>query len=151
MKAAVLHAPKTELVIEEVTVATPGPREVLIRTRACGACHSDLHFIDGAYPTPLPAVPGHEAAGIVEAVGSDVTAMKPGDQVVTCFSNFCGRCEYCLGGRLALCVDSSTKRRPADGPRLTLNGSPVHQLLNVAGYAELLLVHENGAVAIDRD
>lgn len=151
MKAAVLHAPKTELVIEDVAVATPGPREVLIRTRACGACHSDLHFVDGAYPTPLPAIPGHEAAGIVEAVGSDVTAMKPGDHVVTCFSNFCGRCEYCLTGRLSLCVDASTKRKPGEQPRLALGGAPVYQLLNVAGYAELLLVHENGAVAIDRE
>ena len=151
MKAAVLHQPGTPLAIEDVAVASPGPREVLIRTRACGACHSDLHFVDGAYPTPLPAIPGHEAAGVVEAVGSDVTAMKPGDHVVTCFSNFCGRCEFCLTGRLSLCVDGSTKRKRIEEPRLSLGGAPVHQLLNVAGFAELLLVHENGAVAIDRD
>jgi S-(hydroxymethyl)glutathione dehydrogenase/alcohol dehydrogenase len=151
MKAALLHQPGTPLSLEDVTVSAPGPREVLIRTRACGACHSDLHFVDGAYPTPLPAIPGHEAAGIVEAVGADVTALKAGDHVVTCFSNFCGRCEYCLTGRLALCVDSSTKRRKGEPPRLSLDGTPVHQLLNVAGFAELLLVHENGAVAIDRD
>jgi S-(hydroxymethyl)glutathione dehydrogenase/alcohol dehydrogenase len=151
MKAAVLQAPREPLTIEDVTVASPGPREILIRTRACGACHSDLHFVDGAYPTPLPAIPGHEAAGVVEAVGADVTAMKPGDHVVTCFSNFCGRCEFCLTGRLALCIDSSTKRRRSDEPRLSLGGTPVHQLLNVAGFAELLLVHENGAVVIDPD
>ncbi|HEX8578788.1 MAG TPA: Zn-dependent alcohol dehydrogenase [Allosphingosinicella sp.] len=151
MKAAILHQPGTPLALEDVTVALPGPREILIRTRACGACHSDLHFIDGAYPTPLPALPGHEAAGIVEAVGSDVTAVKPGDHVVTCFSNFCGRCEFCLTGRLSLCVDSSTRRKKTQEPRLSLNGGPVHQLLNVGGYAEMLLVHENGAVAIDRD
>jgi len=149
MKAAVLQEPKTELTIEDITVAAPGPREVLIRTMACGACHSDLHFIDGAYPTPLPAIPGHEAAGIVEAVGADVTAMKPGDHVVTCFSAFCGRCEYCLTGRLSLCVDASTRRKPRDEPRLSLGGAPVHQLLNVAGFAEMLLVHENGAVVVD--
>jgi S-(hydroxymethyl)glutathione dehydrogenase/alcohol dehydrogenase len=151
MKAAILHQPDTPLAIEEVQVSTPGPREILIRTRACGACHSDLHFIDGAYPTPLPALPGHEAAGVVEAVGADVTAVKVGDHVVTCFSNFCGRCEYCLTGRLSLCVDASTKRKKTQEPRLSLNGAPVHQLLNVGGYAEMLLVHENGAVAIDRD
>ncbi len=151
MKAAVLHAPGIELAIEDVSVAAPGPREVLIRTMACGACHSDLNFIDGAYPAPLPAIPGHEAAGVVEAVGEEVTAMKPGDHVVTCFSNFCGRCEFCLSGRLSLCVDASTRRRPVEPPRLSLGGAPVHQLLNVAGYAELLLVHENGAVAIDPD
>ena len=151
MKAAVLRAPGSPLTLEDVAVAAPGPREILICTRACGACHSDLHFVDGAYPTPLPAIPGHEAAGIVEAVGADVTAMKVGDHVVTCFSNFCGRCEFCLTGRLSLCTDASTKRKRSDAPRLSLGGTPVHQLLNVAGFAEMLLVHENGAVAIDRD
>ncbi|HEX4737267.1 MAG TPA: Zn-dependent alcohol dehydrogenase [Allosphingosinicella sp.] len=149
MKAAVLHEPKTELVIEDVAVAKPRAREVLIRTMACGACHSDLHFIDGAYPAPLPLVPGHEAAGVVEAVGDDVVALKPGDHVVTCLSAYCGRCEFCVTGRLSLCVDSSTRRRKGDEPRLSLGDRAVHQLLNVAGYAETLLVHENGAVAID--
>jgi S-(hydroxymethyl)glutathione dehydrogenase/alcohol dehydrogenase len=151
MKAALLHQPGTPLALEDVTVSNPRPREVLIRTRACGACHSDLHFIDGAYPTPLPALPGHEAAGVVEAVGDDVTAVKVGDHVVTCFSAYCGRCEYCVTGRLSLCVDASTKRRKGDEPRISHDGVPVHQLLNVGGYAEQLLVHENGCVAIDRD
>jgi NADPH:quinone reductase-like Zn-dependent oxidoreductase len=77
MKAAILYQPRTPLALEDVQVSNPAPGEVLIRTRACGACHSDLHFIDGAYPTPLPAIPGHEAAGVVEAVGEDVTAVKP--------------------------------------------------------------------------
>ena len=98
MKAAILHQPGSALTIEEIAVSTPGPREVLIRTRACGVCHSDLHFIDGVYPAPLPCVPGHEAAGVVEAVGDDVTAIRPGDHVVTCFSTFCGRCEFCVTG-----------------------------------------------------
>jgi S-(hydroxymethyl)glutathione dehydrogenase/alcohol dehydrogenase len=149
VKAALLHAPGTPLTLESVAVSVPRPREVLIRTRACGACHSDLHFIDGAYPTPLPAIPGHEAAGIVEAVGEDVTAVKVGDPVVTCFSAYCGRCEFCVTGRLSLCVDASTRRRKGDEPRVSLDGAPVHQLLNVGGYAEQLLVHENGCVAID--
>ncbi|MBV9929401.1 MAG: Zn-dependent alcohol dehydrogenase [Alphaproteobacteria bacterium] len=151
MKAALLHAPGTPLSIEQVQVSKPGPREVLIRTRACGACHSDLHFIDGAYPTPLPAIPGHEAAGVVEAVGEDVTAVKPGDHVVTCFSAYCGRCEYCVTGRLSLCTDAATKRRKGEAPRVALEGAPIHQLLNVGGYAEQLLVHENGCVAISPD
>jgi S-(hydroxymethyl)glutathione dehydrogenase / alcohol dehydrogenase len=149
MKAAILNALGSPLEIEQISVSNPGPREVLIRTRACGVCHSDLHFIDGLYPAPLPFVPGHEAAGLVEAVGDDVAALKPGDHVVTCFSTFCGRCEFCVTGRLSLCVDASTKRKPSDQSRLAKEGAPVHQLLNVAGYAEQLLVHENGAVAID--
>jgi len=151
MKAAVLHQPLSDLVIEEVSVSKPGPHEVLIRTRACGVCHSDLHFIDALYPAPVPLVPGHEAAGVVEAVGDQVSAFEPGDHVVTCFSAFCGRCEFCVTGRLSLCLDASTKRRPDESPRIALGETPLHQLLNVGGYAEQLLVHENGAVAIDRD
>ena len=63
MKAAVLHAPGTPLIIEEVSISKPGPREVLVRTVAVGVCHSDLHFVDGAYPYPMPVVLGHEASG----------------------------------------------------------------------------------------
>ncbi len=79
MKAAVLHAPNQPMTIEDVVLEKPKRREVLVRTAAAGLCHSDLHFIDGLYPYPLPAVLGHEAAGVVEAVGEDVTYLKPGD------------------------------------------------------------------------
>ncbi|MBC7987051.1 MAG: Zn-dependent alcohol dehydrogenase [Sphingomonadaceae bacterium] len=151
MKAAILHAPGEPLTIEEVAVDSPGPREVLIRTAACGVCRSDLHFIDGKYPHPLPVVPGHEAAGIVEAVGSDIFSIRPGDHVVTCLSAYCGRCEFCVTGRIALCTDPSTRRAPEAPPRYTIDGAPVHQLLNVSGYAEQMLVHENAAVAIHPD
>ncbi len=151
MKAALLTTVGDPLEIAEVETATPGPREVLIRTMACGACRSDLHFIDGAYPTPLPAVPGHEAAGVVEAVGADVRAVKVGDHVVTCLSAFCGRCEFCLSGRMHLCVDPSTKRRQTEPPRLSNTDGTVHPLLGIGGYAEVMLVHENQAVAIDRE
>jgi len=83
MKAAVLFEAKSPLQIEEVVVANPGPHEVLIRTAAVGVCRSDLHFVDGAYPHPLPTIPGHEAAGVVEAVGEGVDRFKPGDRVGT--------------------------------------------------------------------
>ena len=84
MKAAVLHEANKPLVIEEVGLRKPGSREVLIRTACAGLCHSDLHFMEGLFPHPLPAVIGHESAGIVEEVGSDVTYVKKGDHVVTC-------------------------------------------------------------------
>ena len=61
MKAAILETPGQGLIIDDVTISKPGPHEVLIRTAACGLCHSDLHFIEGTYPHPLPAIPGHEA------------------------------------------------------------------------------------------
>src|SRR5574338_1577675 len=105
MKAAVLHEVNQPMTIEEVSLAKPKAREVLVRTAVAGLCHSDLHFMEGLYPHPLPAVLGHESAGIVEQVGSDVTYVKPGDHVITCLSVFCGTCEYCLTGHLSLCQE----------------------------------------------
>ncbi|WP_375380790.1 Zn-dependent alcohol dehydrogenase [uncultured Sphingomonas sp.] len=151
MKAAVLFEAKQPLSVEEVTIDKPGPREVLIRTAACGVCRSDLHFVDGAYPHPLPGIPGHEAAGVVEAVGSEVATVKVGDHVVTCLSVFCGHCEFCVTGRMSLCIDRSVKRPRGAPPRLTLNGKPIAQMLDLSAYAEQMLVHEHACVAIDRD
>ncbi len=151
MKAAVLFEANTPLSIEDVTVSNPGPREVLIRTVAVGVCRSDLHFIDGAYPHAMPTIPGHEACGVVEAVGSEVGMVKVGDHVVTCLSAFCGHCEFCLTGRMALCIDSSVKRPRGSPPRLMLGDRPIAQMLNLSAYAELMLVHEHACVAIDRD
>ena len=150
MKAAVLIEAGKPLQIEQVNISNPGPHEVLIRTAACGLCHSDLHFIEGTYPHPLPAIPGHEAAGIVEAVGSEVRTVKVGDAVVTCLSAFCGHCEYCVSGRMSLCLGGETRRKPGEAPRLTRpDGSIVNQMLNLSAYAEMMLVHEHACVAIN--
>ncbi len=150
MKAAILIEPGKPLSIEDVVMSNPGPREVLIRTAACGLCHSDLHFIEGAYPHPLPAIPGHEAAGIVEAVGSEVRSVKVGDAVVSCLSAFCGQCEFCVTGRMSLCVSGNTKRLAGDAPRITRpDGSVVNQMLNLSAFAEQMLIHENACVRID--
>ncbi len=152
MKAAILTAPGQPLSVEDVVISNPGPREVLIRTAACGLCHSDLHFIEGTYPHPLPAIPGHEAAGIVEAIGSEVRTVKVGDAVVTCLSAFCGHCEYCVTGRLSLCVSGDTRRQAGDLPRITRpDGSVVNQMLNLSAFAEMMLIHENACVAINPD
>ena len=114
MKAAVLHAPRQPMTIEDVVIEKPSRREVLVRTAAAGLCHSDLHFIEGAYPTPMPVVLGHESAGVVEAVGEDVTYVKPGDHVISCLSVFCGHCEFCLSGHLSICQTPEVKMlRPA--------------------------------------
>ena len=98
MKAAVLREVRKPLVIEDVQIGKPGPHEVLIRTVAAGVCHSDLHFVEGSYRYPLPAVLGHESAGVVEAVGSEVRTVKKGDHVITCLSAFCGHCDQCRPG-----------------------------------------------------
>ncbi|WP_057883126.1 Zn-dependent alcohol dehydrogenase [Tsuneonella troitsensis] len=150
MKAAVLVAPNQPLQVEDISIAKPGPHEVLIRTAACGLCHSDLHFIEGTYPHALPAVPGHEAAGVVEAVGSEVRTVKPGDHVVSCLSAFCGHCEFCVTGRMALCLGADTRRAQGDPARLSRpDGSPVAQMLNLSAFAEQMLIHEHACVRID--
>src|SRR5262252_855961 len=122
MKAAVLREVAKPLVIEDVKISKPGPNEVLIRTAAAGVCHSDLHFIEGSYPAQVPVVLGHESAGIVEQVGSEVRTVKPGDHVITCLSAFCGHCEHCLTGHLNLCVSEETSREADEPARITQAG-----------------------------
>ena len=151
MKAAVLFEAKKPLSIEDVTIDKPRAHEVLIRTVACGVCRSDLHFVDGAYPHPLPGIPGHEAAGVVEAVGDEVRSVKVGDHVVTCLSAFCGHCEFCVTGHMSLCLGADTKRPKGSAPRLMMGDTPIAQMLNLSAYAEMMLVHEHACVAIDRD
>ena len=151
MKAAVLHEQKKPMVIEEVSISKPGPREVLVRPVAIGVCHSDLHFLDGSYPYMLPTILGHESAGIVEEVGRDVTYVKKGDHVITCLSAFCGHCEQCLTGHMSLCDKVETQRTPQDEPRLSQGGKPVHQFLNLSSFAELMLIHEHALVKIRED
>ena len=149
MKAAVFHGPKQPLTIEHVDIDQPLEREVLIRTVASGVCHSDLHFVDGFYPFPAPAVLGHEAAGIVEAVGSSVTYVKPGDHVICCLSVFCGYCEDCMSGHPNRCSNRAATQRPKDAkPRLSLNGQPLPQFADLSTYAEKMLLHENAVVKI---
>ncbi|WP_426043847.1 Zn-dependent alcohol dehydrogenase [Caulobacter sp. DWR3-1-2] len=155
MKAAVLREVGQPLQIEDVSIGKPGPHEVLIRTKAAGVCHSDLHFIEGSYPHPLPAVLGHESAGIVEAVGSEVRTVKVGDHVITCLNPYCGHCEVCLTGHMNLCISPETKRAKGDEPRLfkeDLAGpSKMAQFLNLSSFAEMMLVHEHACVAIRKD
>lgn len=151
MKAAVFHKVGSPMTIEDVRISKPGPREVLVRTVAVGVCHSDLHFVEGAYPHPTPVVLGHEAAGIVEQVGCDVRTVKPGDHVVTCLSAYCGHCAHCVTGHLSLCVSPDTKRGADEEPRLTYVQKPMTQFINLSAYAEQMLVHEHALVAIRRD
>ena len=151
MKAAVLHEVQKPLSIEKVSISKPGSREVLLRTSAAGLCHSDLHFIEGSYPWPLPAVLGHESAAIVEAVGSEVSYVKPGDHVITCLSAFCGHCEHCLTGRMSLCESPELQRSLDDKPRLGKAVGDMNQFLNLSSFAEQMLVHEHAIVKIRED
>jgi S-(hydroxymethyl)glutathione dehydrogenase / alcohol dehydrogenase len=148
VKAAVLNARKGPLEIEEIQIDKPGPREVLLRTAASGVCHSDLHLINAGMPGGASIVPGHEPAGVVEQVGSDVTYVKPGDRVIACLSIFCGVCDFCTSGQTHLCGGRMFDRRKGEPPRLSRNGTPVFQMAQLASFAEQMLVPENALVKV---
>jgi S-(hydroxymethyl)glutathione dehydrogenase / alcohol dehydrogenase len=149
MKAAVFQGPNQPLTIEDVEIDDPREHEVLVRTAATGVCHSDLHFVEGLYPFPGPAVLGHEAAGVVEKVGKAVTYLKPGDHVIACTSVFCGYCEDCMSGHPNRCTNrAATQRAKDDKPRLSRKGQPLRQFADLSTYAEKMLVHENALVKI---
>lgn len=152
MRAAVLHEAHAPLTIEDVSLTKPKRREVLVRTAFAGLCHSDLHFMEGLYPAPLPCVLGHESAGIIEAVGEDVTYVKPGDHVTTCLSVFCGDCSYCVTGRPNLCDNAEVKFLPGQSRRLSWKGGEVmNQMFQLSSFGEQMLVHEHAVVKIDQD
>jgi len=153
MQAAVFRQPHQPLTIESVDIDRPRRREVLVRTAASGVCHSDLHLVEGngRFPLGQPYVLGHEGSGVVEAVGEDVTYVKPGDHIVACLSGFCGTCEQCLAGHPNLCTGGVTGRETSAGPRLTQQGQAVVQGFGIASYAERMLLHENSLVRIDPD
>jgi S-(hydroxymethyl)glutathione dehydrogenase / alcohol dehydrogenase len=149
MKAAVLREAPGRLEIEDVSHDKPGPREVLVRTAAAGLCHSDLHFMEALYPYPLPAILGHESAGVIEAVGDQVTYVKPGDHVITCLSVYCGGCENCLSGHLSICTEKLSTNRPAgQPPRLFKGDEPLNQFIYLSSFAESMLVHEHAVVKV---
>lgn len=150
MRAAVFHEPTQALTVEEIDIDEPQEHEVLVRTAASGVCHSDLHFVDGLYSMDTPAVLGHEGAGVIEGVGSQVTLFEPGDRVIMCLSVFCGICERCLTGHPNLCLQRPT-RSDDDTPRLSWNGQRLTQMANLSTYAEMMLVHENSVVKIEQD
>ena len=151
MKAAVLRAYKQPLTIEDVRIDKPAPGEVLLKTAASGVCHSDLHVMNGALLSRPPLVLGHEPAGVVEQVGSDVTYVKPGDHVIACLSIFCGTCEYCTTGRTNLCGGAMLDRKPGDTPRLQAVDTPLYQMAQLGSFAEQMLVPENALVKIRDD
>src|SRR3989454_8073461 len=133
MQAAVFRKVNEPLTVESVEIDKPWGREVLVRTAATGVCHSDLHVVDGVgrFPLDKPIVLGHEGAGVVEAVGSEVTTVQPGDHVVACLSGFCGSCAQCLGGHPNLCVGGAVTRAESAAPRLSQQGPPLRPVIRL--------------------
>lgn len=153
--AALLTEPNRHFRIERLDLGEPRAGEVLVRIAACGVCHSDWHVATGDTRHPMPCVTGHEGAGVVEAVGSGVTAVRVGDHVALSWSPDCGQCFYCLRGQPNLC---ETYTGPIwdgvmlDGePRLNWNGQPVYHYCGLAAYAEYVVVPQQTCVPIRKD
>ena len=137
------------MVRDDVGLRSPEPREVLVRIVNAGLCHSDISVLDGTIPFPTPVVMGHEGAGVVEAVGSAVTAVDVGDHVVLTTLGNCGQCDACDRG-LPTCCRRSVGGGAGPG-RFTAGGEAVFQFANVGAFAERTLVWETQCVVIDPD
>ena len=150
MKAAIFRGPHQDMTIEDIEIDEPWAHEVVVKTAASGVCHSDLLFVDGHATWPTPAVLGHEGAGVVESVGSEVTYVQPGDHVIVTGIAFCGQCDECLGGYPSRCLQRPLRRR-SQAPRLSLDGTRVLALTQVGSFAEKMLVPDTGVVKIPED
>ena len=151
MRAAVMME-VGRVAIDEVQLDRPRSGELLVDVAACGLCHSDVHKIDGAFGSVVPAVVGHEVSGVVAEIGPGVVGFGPGDQVVLTLSQFCGSCRACARGDTWLCERRDAPplvRSEDDPPRLTMGGDPVEQFLHIGGLAEQVVVHQNAAVRIE--
>jgi S-(hydroxymethyl)glutathione dehydrogenase/alcohol dehydrogenase len=149
MRAAVCRAFAEPLTIETVDLAAPGPGEVLVKMAACAICHSDIFYMDGAWGGGLPAVYGHEAAGLVEAVGPGVLRLKPGDHVVATLIRNCGFCSACAEGAPVFCEEVFPLDRQT--PLSDATGMPLIHGLRTGAFAEHILVDASQAVAIPKD
>lgn len=131
--------------VEEILVPDPGPGEALVRVSACGVCHTDLHYREGAISDDFPYLLGHEAAGTVEAVGEGVSDLAPGDYVVLAWRAPCGTCRSCRRGRPWYCFDSANAQQ-----KMTLvDGTPLSPALGIGAFAEKTLVAAGQAVKVD--
>ncbi|HIH2744781.1 TPA: Zn-dependent alcohol dehydrogenase [Burkholderia lata] len=152
MKAAVLNSNNGVFSIEDIEIDSPKGREVLVEVKASGLCHSDLHVAEHDYGYRLPAVLGHELAGIVKEVGPDVREFAVGDHVVGSLIQYCGHCEACLDGRTYQCAHPEETMRSSDqGERLSRDGEPVTPVFGTSAFAEFTLVHENQLAKVPKE
>ncbi|HSB71736.1 MAG TPA: Zn-dependent alcohol dehydrogenase [Candidatus Methylomirabilis sp.] len=154
-KAAVLFEARQKLMIEQVDVSEPRAGEVLVRMAAGGVCHSDLHVMKGDLAAPLPAILGHEGSGMVAEVGPGVKDVQPGDHVIPLWRLSCGECEYCTGGRPALCTAGIEIRKtgslPGGGTGFKLNGKEIKRFGGVSTFSEYSVIPEKALLKIPED
>lgn len=148
MKAAVCREFEKPLSVENISLAKPGPGEVKVRLRACAICHSDIVYMDGGWGGTLPAVYGHEAAGVVAAIGSGAQGLTVGDHVVVTLIRYCGDCHYCAQGHQVMCERSF----PLDeaSPLTAAGGEQLQQGLRTGAFAEEVVVHASQVCTIPK-
>jgi S-(hydroxymethyl)glutathione dehydrogenase/alcohol dehydrogenase len=155
MRAALLEAHGTPLaIVDDVQIDHPEAGEVLVRVHYCGLCHSDVSVVNSTTRSVVPIIVGHEAAGVVEAVGAGVTRVKPGDAVMLTPCPPCGHCYWCLRGEHSICVNSgaiASNAFPDGRTRLSRRGAVVHRGVGVGAFAEFVLIQEAGAVPVPAD
>jgi S-(hydroxymethyl)glutathione dehydrogenase/alcohol dehydrogenase len=156
IRAAVLEEFAKPLVVQEVELSEPGPREVLVRLEACGVCHTDMYTASGVDPSGYaPTVLGHEGAGVVERCGVDVTLVREGDHVVTLFSPQCGECEHCASPLTNLCLAIREQQNlgylPDGTTRLSRGGEPLRHFMGTSTFAEYTVMPEIALARIDRE
>ncbi len=149
------YADTRPLEVTTIDLAQPRGGELLVRVEAAGVCHSDLSVVDGNRPRPLPMLLGHEAAGVVEAVGAGVRNVAVGDHVVLVYVPSCGTCRFCASGRPALCTVALAANTAGDlvggGSRITVGGDRVHHHLGVSAFATHAVVDASSAVVVDHE
>jgi S-(hydroxymethyl)mycothiol dehydrogenase len=146
VRGVVSRAKGEPVTIEEIVIPDPGPGEAVVQIQACGVCHTDLHYREGAINDEFPFLLGHEAAGIVEAVGPGVTGVGPGDYVVIAWRAPCGTCRSCRRGRPWYCFDS----RNASQPMTLADGTALSPALGIGAFADKTLVAAGQCVPVDR-
>ena len=154
MKAAVLFKPNEPLQVVDCELDPPKAGEVRVKMKASGVCQSDWHIMNGDWPSPLPIVPGHEAAGEIAECGPGVTTVKPGDHVIFSFRPHCGRCRYCTQGRTVLCIGRASVPPGTlyDGTlRIKHNGQGINQMARIGTFAEEVVVPEEMVIPIRKD
>src|SRR5215475_4078892 len=155
MRAALLEEAGKPLVVrDDITIADPRPGHVRVRVSHCGICHSDLSLVDGVFPTATPIILGHEAAGVVDAVGADVAGLAPGDPVVLTPVAPCGTCYFCVRGEPGVCVNASalgTSTFPDGTTGLARGGAAIYRGVGLGAFAEYALVAATGAIKVAAD
>ncbi|HET9728926.1 MAG TPA: S-(hydroxymethyl)mycothiol dehydrogenase [Acidimicrobiia bacterium] len=147
VRGVVAKSAKQPVSVETIVVPDPGPGEVKVRVQACGVCHTDLHYRDGSIGEDFPYLLGHEAAGVVEAVGPDVTGVAPGDFVVLNWRAVCGECRSCRRGRPWYCFSTHNAKQ-----KMTLaDGTPLSPALGIGAFAQKTIVAAGQATKVNSD